>query len=85
MNRFRVEKMELSIFAVLVLPTSIQNLAVDITFGKGLTVARQTFFRDDIQAYTTNPRRSPGEIAIDHFLTQSYCLKDLGAAIALNG
>ena len=75
----------LAVLAPLVLPAGFQGVPVDRAVGEGVRVAHGSFARDHVDAHPADARGGPGEIFVDKFMAQADGLKNLRAAVALDG
>ena len=85
MNGLRVEQVKLAVVAPLVLATGVQRHIIDRAVGKCLTVTGQRLFGQHVQADAFDTRHRPGEVPVNDVVVQSDGLKNLRAAIALDG
>ena len=84
-HRLGTEEVGFAILAPLVLPAGIQGAAITWIFGEGALVLPQRFPGDLVQANALDARIGPGEILVDNALIEPHGLKNLGAAIGLDG
>src|SRR5688572_22315363 len=85
MDRSWVEQMQLPILPVLILAINLQRVAIQRICRKGLGMLPLRFTRDLIDTDPADPRRRPSKIFIDQLLAQTNSLKNLRAAIRLDG
>ncbi len=84
-NRLRVEQMIFAVVAPLILAAGVERDAIHLAVREGVAMPRQNFLGEHIHADAFDARRRPGEILVHHVAVQADGLKDLRAAIALDG
>src|SRR5688572_12099279 len=84
MNRPRIEKMQFTVLAILVLSVSLERVTIEWIGRKCSGMLLLRFARDLLQADAAHPRRRPGEVAVHEFLAKPHRLKNLRAAIRFN-
>ena len=85
MDALRIKQMLFTIFAPLILAAGFQIVPIAGSWGKALAMALPGFFGNHVDTNTADARRGLGKVFVNHILVQAQRLKDLRAAVTLDG